>query len=130
MLLMQAAEGIVRRAVIPASPVRVEYALSEKGHQLQASLDAVAASGERAAEVVRVARATRARLADTWYDEHDLGWAAVESARHGSPALADVGAVVAYCLRALSPAMRGLLEALAGRVTVIEARRSLSGTRD
>ena len=84
----------------------------------------MAASGERAAEVVRVARATRARLADTWYDEHDLGWAAVESARHGSPALADVGAVVAYCLRALSPAMRGLLEALAGRVTVIEAEET------
>ena len=108
----------------PATVRALDRACAELRTCPEASLDAVAASGERAAEVVRVARATRARLADTWYDEHDLGWAAVESARHGSPALADVGAVVAYCLRALSPAMRGLLEALAGRVTVIEAEET------
>jgi DNA-binding HxlR family transcriptional regulator len=41
------AEGIVMRAVIPASPVRVEYALSEKGRQLQASLEAVGRWAER-----------------------------------------------------------------------------------
>src|SRR4051812_15185114 len=41
------AEGIVVRAVIPASPVRVEYALSEKGRQLQGSFEAVGRWAER-----------------------------------------------------------------------------------
>ena len=41
------AEHIVMRTVIPASPVRVEYALSEKGRQLQAPLEAVGQWAER-----------------------------------------------------------------------------------
>jgi DNA-binding HxlR family transcriptional regulator len=35
-------EGIVERTVIPASPVRVEYALTKKGHALAAAIDAIA----------------------------------------------------------------------------------------
>src|SRR5205823_4119675 len=38
-----------------------------------------------------------------------------------SAALVDVGAVVAYHLRALSPAFRALLEALGDRVSVVDA---------
>ncbi|GBD12844.1 HTH-type transcriptional regulator YodB [bacterium HR24] len=34
-------EGIVERRVIPSSPVRVEYALTEKGHELQQVVEAV-----------------------------------------------------------------------------------------
>jgi DNA-binding HxlR family transcriptional regulator len=34
-------EGIVQRRVIPTSPVRVEYALTEKGHELQQVVEAV-----------------------------------------------------------------------------------------
>lgn len=41
------AEGIVVRSVIPASPVRVEYALTEKGRELQTSLEAVGRWAER-----------------------------------------------------------------------------------
>lgn len=41
------AEGLVTRSVIPASPVRVEYGLSQKGRELQASLEAVAKWAER-----------------------------------------------------------------------------------
>ena len=41
------AEGIVIRSVIPASPVRVEYALSQKGRELQTSLEAVGRWAER-----------------------------------------------------------------------------------
>ena len=41
------AEELVVRAVIPASPVRVEYRLSEKGRELQAPLDAVGRWAER-----------------------------------------------------------------------------------
>jgi DNA-binding HxlR family transcriptional regulator len=62
------AEGIVVRAVIPASPVRVEYALSEKGRQLQGSLEAVGRWAERwitlpAAATGGTAKPTRSRSA-------------------------------------------------------------------
>jgi DNA-binding HxlR family transcriptional regulator len=40
-------EGIVARHVIPESPIRVEYELTEKGRELQASLVAVARWAER-----------------------------------------------------------------------------------
>jgi DNA-binding HxlR family transcriptional regulator len=35
------AEGIVVRTVIPETPVRVEYSLTEKGRALQAAIEAV-----------------------------------------------------------------------------------------
>jgi DNA-binding HxlR family transcriptional regulator len=35
-------EGIVERTVIPTTPVRVEYALTKKGHALAAAIDAIA----------------------------------------------------------------------------------------
>jgi DNA-binding HxlR family transcriptional regulator len=40
-------EAIVSRTVLPDPPVRVEYALTEKGHELQATLAAVARWAER-----------------------------------------------------------------------------------
>jgi DNA-binding HxlR family transcriptional regulator len=40
-------EGIVSRSVIPESPVRVEYSLTTKGRELQASLEAVGRWAER-----------------------------------------------------------------------------------
>lgn len=40
-------EGVVVRSVIPESPVRVEYALSTKGRELQTSLEAVGRWAER-----------------------------------------------------------------------------------
>ncbi len=44
-----------------------------------AALDAVAACSPRAADVVRIHRTVRDRLADQWYDENDLLVAATES---------------------------------------------------
>ena len=35
-------EGIVERTVIPDTPVRVEYALTKKGHSLGTAIDAIA----------------------------------------------------------------------------------------
>jgi DNA-binding HxlR family transcriptional regulator len=35
-------EGILERTVIPLTPVRVEYALTKKGHALAAPIDAIA----------------------------------------------------------------------------------------
>jgi DNA-binding HxlR family transcriptional regulator len=41
------AEGIVERTVIPDAPIRVEYALTRKGRDLAAAIDAMAAWAER-----------------------------------------------------------------------------------
>src|SRR6266850_3887067 len=35
-------EGILKRTVVPETPVRVEYALTRKGHALGAAMDAIA----------------------------------------------------------------------------------------
>jgi DNA-binding HxlR family transcriptional regulator len=40
-------EGIVKRTVIPATPVRVKYALTKKGRDLASAIDAMAAWAER-----------------------------------------------------------------------------------
>ncbi|HUL72853.1 MAG TPA: helix-turn-helix domain-containing protein [Vicinamibacterales bacterium] len=40
-------EGLVTRSVLPTAPVRVEYALTAKGRELQRSLDAVAAWAQK-----------------------------------------------------------------------------------
>src|SRR5688572_20918506 len=54
-----------------------------------AALDALAGSSDRAAEVVRIHRATRARLAAGWSDEEDL--LAAATALAGSPAAVALG---------------------------------------
>ena len=41
------AEGLVSRIVLPNPPIRVEYELTKKGHELQASLAAIANWAER-----------------------------------------------------------------------------------
>ena len=41
------AEELVVRTVVPESPVRVEYELSEKGHELQSALHEIARWAER-----------------------------------------------------------------------------------
>ena len=40
-------EGIVERTVFPATPIRVEYALTKKGRALASAIDAMAAWAER-----------------------------------------------------------------------------------
>lgn len=41
------AEGVVTRSVIPESPVRVEYALTEKGRALETAIVAIAQWAEQ-----------------------------------------------------------------------------------
>ena len=41
------AEGLVTRSVIPESPIRVEYALTEKGRALEQAIVAIAEWAER-----------------------------------------------------------------------------------
>ena len=79
-----------------------------------AALDAVAEASNRAREVVRLHRATRARLAPHWYDEEDLLAAATDLA--ASPAAAALGAVVVHLPQRLSQHSARLLTALAEHV--------------
>ena len=54
------AEGIVARIVVPETPVRVEYELTEKGRALEHALGAVGKWAERWVSEPRTARASAA----------------------------------------------------------------------
>lgn len=55
-------EGIVERTVVPAAPVRVEYALTKKGRALASAIDAMAAWAERWVEPAPPVSHVRKRL--------------------------------------------------------------------
>ncbi|MBA3654094.1 MAG: PD-(D/E)XK nuclease family protein [Actinobacteria bacterium] len=76
-----------------------------------AQLESVAAMSRRAAEVVRLFRATRARLADRYYDEHDLAEAATAAGT-----AAELGRVIVVTPRRLAPSMQRMIESLGALV--------------
>lgn len=84
------------------------------------SLVQLEAASPRAKEIVHLYRRLRSRLEGDFYDDHDLGAAAAEVVRAGSPALADLGQVIVFCPRRLTPATVALIEALGPAATVIE----------
>ncbi len=75
------------------------------------ALTAVARHGARAADVVRLYRRFR-ELTAQHYDEEDLAAAAAGAVRSGTAALRDVGHVILYLPRRLSPAEQTLVDAL------------------
>ncbi|MFI5048109.1 MAG: PD-(D/E)XK nuclease family protein, partial [Acidimicrobiia bacterium] len=95
-----------------------ERALVEASRELAQcdddALDALRRSGRRSAEVVRVVRAARRRLAPAWFDERDLIDTATDAVARGeATVLADLGAIVVYLPQELTaPAVR-LLHAIA-----------------
>jgi hypothetical protein len=92
-----------------------------------AALDALAGTSARAAEVVRLHRAVRARLEGRWSDEEDLLRAA--TARAGSPAAAELGAIVVHLPQRLSRHGAEMLRALGEHqpLTVVAATTGLAG---
>src|SRR6476661_7398521 len=76
----------------PATEAALVDAYRELAAVDDAALDALARTGRRAADVVRITRRARASLAPGWYDERDLMEAAVDAA----PLLGDLGAAVVY----------------------------------
>ena len=82
-----------------------------------AALDALAARGNRAADVVRLHRATRDRLATEWYDEEDLMAVAVE-ALASQDVGQTIGSVIVYLPQRLSLHASALLRELAARTQV------------
>ncbi|MEZ5170990.1 MAG: PD-(D/E)XK nuclease family protein [Acidimicrobiia bacterium] len=81
-------------------------------------LDLLAGQSQRAADVVRIHRATRTGLSSDWYDEHDLMDAAVEALGEGSPVLADLGAVVVHLPQRMSQPQARLLRAVSEHAPV------------
>lgn len=77
----------------------------------EAALRVLAATGDRAAEVVRVHLAARELLAPGWYDEEDL-MAAATAAVAASPVPADLGAVVVHLPQRLTRHAARLLQAV------------------
>ncbi len=84
-------------------------------------LDVLASASRRANEVVRVHRATRALLADDWYDEFDLMQSATQTTIDGAPFLEELGLVLVHLPLRLSNGATRMLASLADRtpVTVI-----------
>ena len=102
-----------------------EEALVESYRELSrcdaTTLDALARSGARAHDLVRIGRAVRASLGAEWYDEADLMDAAVTEIDRGIPVLADLGAIVLYLPLDIPPAAARMLQAAAAHtpITVI-----------
>jgi ATP-dependent helicase/nuclease subunit B len=99
-----------------------ERALVEAHRELRElddyELDAVAACGARAADVIRVHRATRSRLSRDWYDEQDVVAAAIWEVADDGPLLGDLGTVVVHLPQRIAPGAGRLVASLAERVPV------------
>ncbi|HZN16143.1 MAG TPA: PD-(D/E)XK nuclease family protein [Acidimicrobiales bacterium] len=108
------AEGAGDFAPVAAHPSTLE-ALDRTFADLracpEAELDSVAAMSGRAAEVVRLFRAARARLVDHYYDEHDLANAAAVAG-----ASDDLGQVIVITPRPLPGPMQRMIETLGALV--------------
>jgi hypothetical protein len=101
-----------------------------------AALDAIAACGRRASDVVRVHRAMRDRLAPGWFDEHDLMDAAIGALTAGAPVAEVLGVTIIHLPQPMSRPQQQLLRALgrAHEVVVIEGDTGVAeadaGVRD
>ncbi len=82
-------------------------------------LDALARTGARAYDLVRICRAVRASLEGAWYDEADLMDAAVEEIAKDTPGLVDLGAIVVYLPLDIAPAAARMLDAASARTAVV-----------
>ena len=94
--------------------VRASFAeLRQVGEDVLAELET---KGELRRELVTLYREFRRRVGGGWYDAEDLVEAAARAVRGGdAPALIDLGMVLFYLPRNVSPAGLSLVEALAGR---------------
>jgi len=103
----------------PATEEALVAAHRELADLDDAQLDVLAARRSRVREVVRVHRATRARLAKGWYDERVLMSAATEAVESGHAFVAQLGTVVAFLPQYWSGPAARLLHALAGQADVV-----------
>lgn len=119
---VEANPGVFERvAEHPATGRGLDATFRDLSRATSEALDAVAGCSERAGDVVRLYRDFKRRAA-AFYDEEDLAFAAAKGVE--GPALRDVGHVVLYLPRRLSPAEFTLAKALAeiGALTAIIGR--------
>src|SRR4051812_8238048 len=103
----------------PATETALVAAYRELRDVSPAGLDALAGAGPRAADVVRLHRAARARLEADWYDEQDLLLAATAVAERGGAAVSELGAVVVHLPQRLTRHSGLLLAAVAQRLELV-----------
>ncbi len=98
--------------VATQASVRASFAeLRQVGEDVLAGLET---KGELRRELVTLYREFRRRVGGDWYDADDLAEAAAGAVRRGeAPALGDLGTVVFYLPRNVSPAELSLIESLA-----------------
>lgn len=111
---LAAAPGIFEEVRDHAATERsLEWTFRELRRSPEEALPALEPQSERAAHVVRLFREYRRRTMD-YYDDEDLALSAAAAVRDGSAALRDIGHVVVFLPRRLSPAEQEMLRALAG----------------
>ena len=98
----------------PGTELALVAATRELAGLTPTALEAIAARGFRAGDVVRIARRVRAQLAPSWHDEHDLIHAATAAVAAGKT----VGPVVVHLLQELSPAGAEFLRTLSDQGSV------------
>ena len=98
----------------PSTQSSVRAAFRQLRHADETMRSALAAGGGIAGEMARLYDGFRRLTADQWYDSEALAEAAATTVSAGvSPALGDLGLIVFYLPRGLSPGETALLEALA-----------------
>ena len=100
----------------PSTQASLRVSFRELRRLDETALTALESRGGVAAEVVRLYREFRSSIRGDWYDAEDLAAAAADAVRRDAvPALVDLGQIVFYLPRSVTPAETGLLEALAER---------------
>ena len=109
-------------ATHPTTERRLIAAHRELSEVSASALDRVAQRSRRAADVVRIHRATRALLVPGWYEEQDLAAAAADRVA-GADGPGDLGAIIVHLPNDLLASQARLLRTIAGqqRVEVIAA---------
>ena len=104
----------VRKHAATQASVRASFVeLRQVGEDVLAGLET---RGKLRRELVALYREFRSRVSGGWYDAEDLAEAAAAAVRRGdAPALAELGTVLFYLPRNLSPAQVGLIVSLAER---------------
>jgi ATP-dependent helicase/nuclease subunit B len=118
-------------AAHPATEAALVAAYGQLADLSDHALAALAGASRRAADVVRLCRQARARLAPDWYDEADLAAAAVDATVVGDPVVANVGHVVVHLVQEVTRHQARLLRAVGDRwPTSVVAATTGSPTAD
>ena len=97
----------------PSTHLSLRQTFRQMRHATDAALDNLAAQGGLRAETVALFRRYRERIRD-YYDDEDLAEAAAAAVRNDdAPGLKDLGFIVFFRVRGLTPAQRILAHALA-----------------